>query len=103
MLVRISSRSHASAPSLRAALLSGATSFPPALFFALLERQEQLPSPGCGQLVIRDGRDTDARAPQPEMREDALAAFPTLQYAFHDPAPCPWHGSRRPRGAECCT
>ena len=74
-------------------------SFPPARFFALLERQEQLPSPGCGQLIIGDGRDTDARATQPEMREDALATRPTLRDAFHDPAPCPWRGSRRPRGA----
>jgi hypothetical protein len=63
MLVSSRGRSHASAPSLRAALLSGATSFPPALFLALLERQEQLPSPGRGDFIIGDGRDTDARAP----------------------------------------
>ena len=87
MLVRISGRSHASAPSLRAILLSGATSFPPALFFALLEAQEQLPSPGRGEFVIRDGRDTDARAAQPEMRKDALATLATLRDASHDPAP----------------
>src|SRR4051794_33600728 len=103
MLVSIRGRSHASAPSLRAALLSGATAFPPAFFLALLEAQEQLPSPGRGEFVIGDGRDTDAGSPQPEMREDALATFAAFGDAFHDPAPCLWRGSRRPRGAGFCT
>jgi hypothetical protein len=83
--------------------LCRAASFPPALFLALLEAQEQLPSPGRGEFVIRDGRDTDACATQPEMREDALAALPTGGNAFHYPAPYPWRGSRRPRGAGFCT
>jgi hypothetical protein len=101
MQVRIRGRSRASAPSLRAALLSGVTSFPPALFFALLERQEQLPSPGRGCLVVGDGRDADARATQPEMRKDALATLPTFGDAFHDLAPCrgAGHVARAEQGA----
>jgi hypothetical protein len=83
--------------------LGRAASFSPALFLALLKAQEQLPGPGRGGFVIGDGRDTDTRAPQPEVREDALATFPTFGDTFHDPAPCPWRGSRRPRGAGFCT
>src|SRR5688572_7039362 len=89
----IRGRSHASAVYLRRTIedvdariydwLCQAASFPPALFLALLEGQEQLAGPGCGDLVIWDGRDTDACAPQPEMRKDALTAFPTLWDAFH--------------------
>ena len=83
--------------------LCRAASFPPALFLALLQRQEQLSGPSRRELIIGDGRDTDACAPQPEMCEDALATFPTLRDALHNPAPYLWRGSRRPRGAELCT
>ena len=65
--------------------LCRAASFPPARFLALLEGQEHLPGPGRGEFVIGDGRDTDARAPQPEMREDALATLPTDGDTFHEP------------------
>jgi hypothetical protein len=79
--------------------LCRAASFAPALFLAFLEGPEQLPSPGRGDLVIGYRRDTDARATQPEVCEDALAAFPTFGNTFHDPAPDFRRGSRCPRGA----
>ena len=92
----------ARAPSIQAARrgdeLSRAASFAPALFLTLLEGQEQLPSPGRWLLVIGERRDTDARASEPEMREDALTTLPAFGDALHDPAPYLWRGSRRPRG-----
>jgi hypothetical protein len=59
----------------------------PAFFFALLERQEQLPSPGGRALILGDWRNADTRAAEPEMCEDALAAQPALRNTFHIPAP----------------
>jgi hypothetical protein len=59
----------------------------PAFFLALLECEEKLASPGGGTLILRDGCDADARAAEPQVREDALTAAAALRYSFHHPAP----------------